>query len=132
MATLKVGIADYEEMKDRTRQVAVGEKKSALCDPTVWFPSTESFARILSIGNRDLLRIIDEQAPESVDELAKIAGRAQSNVSRTLKTMAGYGLIRMEKGRGLKLTPKLAYDRIELMLPLTAAKAPQKVKGGQQ
>lgn len=122
MATLKVGIADHEEMKG---QVAAG-------DPTVWFPSTESFARILSIGNRELLSIIDEQAPESVEELAKISGRAQSNVSRTLKTMAGYGLIRMEKGRGLKLTPKLAYDRVELVLPLTAAKAPRKVKGGQR
>lgn len=132
MATLKVGIADYEAMKDRTRQIAAGEKKPAPGDPTVWFPSTESFARILSTGNRELLRIIHEQAPESVEELAKITGRAQPNVSRTLKTMAGYGLIRMEKGRGLKLTPKLAYDRIELVLPLTAAKAPQKVKGGQQ
>ena len=125
MTTLKVGIADHEEMKGRTGKVAAG-------DPTVWFASTESFARILSVGNRELLRIIDEQAPESVEELAKIAGRAQPNVSRTLKTMAGYGLIRMEKGRGLKLTPKLAYDRVELVLPLTAAKAPKKVKGGQQ
>ncbi|MFC6447446.1 HVO_A0114 family putative DNA-binding protein [Shinella zoogloeoides] len=132
MATLKVGIADYEEMKDRTRQIAAGEKKPVPGDPTVWFPSTESFARILSTGNRDLLRIIHEQAPESVEELAKISGRAQSNVSRTLKTMAGYGLIRMEKARGLKLTPKLAYDRIELVMPLTAAKAPHTVKGGQQ
>ena len=132
MATLRVGIADYEEMKGQTMQVAAGEKKPAPGDPTVWFVSTESFAQVLSTGNRELLRIIDEQAPESVEELAKIAGRAQSNVSRTLKTMAGYGLIRMEKGRGLKLTPKLAYDRIELVLPLTAAKAPQKVKGGQQ
>lgn len=132
MATLRVGIADYEEMKDQTMQVAAGEKKPAPVDPTVWFVSTESFAQVLSTGNRELLRIIDEQAPESVDELAKIAGRAQPNVSRTLKTMAGYGLIRMEKGRGLKLTPKLAYDRVELVLPLTAAKAPKKVKGGQQ
>ncbi|MFK0209501.1 MarR family transcriptional regulator [Agrobacterium sp. NPDC090283] len=132
MTTLKVGIADHEEMNDRTGQVVAGEKKPAPGDPTVWFVSTESFAQVLSTGNRELLRIIDEQAPESVDELAKIAGRAQSNVSRTLKTMAGYGLIRMEKGRGLKLTPKLAYDHVELVLPLTAAKAPQKVKGGQQ
>ena len=132
MATLKVGIADYDEMKDRTERIAEGEEKLAPGGPTVWFTSTESYAAILSTGNRELLRLIDEHGPESLDELSKISGRAQSNLSRTLKTMAGYGLVRMEKGRGHKLVPKLAYDRIELVLPLTAAKAPQKAKGGQQ
>jgi hypothetical protein len=33
----------------------------------VWFTSTESFAKVLSAGNRDLLRVIVEQAPGSLD-----------------------------------------------------------------
>jgi len=45
----------------------------------VWFTSTESFAKVLSAGNRDLLRVIVEQAPGSLDELARITeGEVQS------------------------------------------------------
>jgi hypothetical protein len=53
-----------------------------------------------------------------IDQAAQITGRAKSNLSRTLKAMAGYGLVRMEKGKGLKLVPKVIHDRVELVLPL--------------
>jgi predicted transcriptional regulator len=129
MTTLKVGIADYEEMKARTMRIATGEEKPATGDPKVWFTSTESFAKVLSAGNRELLRIIDEHAPGSLEELAQITGRAKSNLSRTLKTMAGYGLVRMEKGKGLKLAPKVVHDRVELALPLTERR---KATGGRR
>ncbi len=130
MTTLKVGIADYEEMKARTMRIAKGEQKHAAGDPKVWFTSTESFAKVLSAGNRELLRIIIEQAPDSLEELSQITGRAKSNLSRTLKTMVNYGLVRMEKGQGLKLVPKVEHDRVELVLPLTAGKTPRKTAGG--
>lgn len=32
--------------------------------------------------------------------------------------MEGCGLVRMEKGKGLKLVPKVIHDRVELVLPL--------------
>ena len=130
MTTLKVGIADYEEMKARTMRIAKGEEKPAASDPKMWFTSTESFAKVLSAGNRELLRIIIKQAPGSVEELSQMTGRAKSNLSRTLKTMANYGLVRMEKGQGLRLVPKVEHDRVELILPLTASKTPRKAAGG--
>ncbi|MEQ9331548.1 helix-turn-helix domain-containing protein [Thalassobaculum sp.] len=119
MTTLKVGIATYEEMKARTLAVARGEKRSAADEPKVWFTSAESFAKVLSARNRDLLRVIAEQAPGSLDELARITGRAKSNLSRTLKTMAGYGLVRLERGERGRITPRVEHDRVELDLPLT-------------
>jgi predicted transcriptional regulator len=122
MTTLKVGIASYAEMKARTMRIARGEHRVAANEPKVWFASTESFAKVLSAGNRDLLRIIAESAPGSLDELARITGRAKSNLSRTLKTMAGYGLIRLTRGERGKIAPKVAYDRVELELPLARAK----------
>jgi len=67
MTTLKVGIASYEDMKARTLAVARGERRIAPGEPKVWFTSTESFAKVLSAGNRDLLRVIVEQAPGSLD-----------------------------------------------------------------
>ena len=118
MTTLKVGIASYEDMKARTMAVARGKQRVASSEPKVWFTSTESFAKVLSAGNRDLLRIIVENAPGSIDELARITGKAKSNLSRTLNTMAGYGLVRLERGERGRITPKVVYDRVELDLPL--------------
>ncbi|MFL9826641.1 helix-turn-helix domain-containing protein [Rhodoplanes sp. SY1] len=131
MTTLKVGIADYEGVKARTMRIARGEEKPAAGDPKVWFTSMESFAQILSTGNQELLRVISEQAPASLEELSQMTGRAKSNLSRTLKTMAGYGLVSMEKGQGLRLVPKVAHDRVELVLSL-AGKAPRKAAGGRR
>lgn len=132
MSTLKVGIADYNEMKARTMRIARGEEKPAAGDPKVWFTSTESFAKLLSAGNRELLRIIAEKAPASFEELAEITGRAPSNLSRTLKTMETYGLVRMEKGQGRKLAPKVVYDSVELVLPLVERAALRKTAGGRR
>ena len=129
MTTLKVGIADYDEMKARTMRIARGEEKPKPDEPKVWFTSTESFAKVLSAGNRELLRIIAEQAPGSVEELSDITGRAKSNLSRTLKTMVGYGLIRMERS-GRKLAPKVIHDRVALDLPLTEHHAPLAIAAG--
>jgi predicted transcriptional regulator len=122
MTTLKVGIASYEEMKTRTMRIARGEHRVAPGEPKVWFTSTESFAKVLSAGNRELLRIIAEMAPGSLDELARITGRAKSNLSRTLKTMEGYGLVRLERGERGRVTPKVVHDRVALDLPLTSSK----------
>ena len=118
MTTLKVGISTYAEMKARTLAVARGEYRVA-DEPRVWFTSTESFAKVLSAGNRELLRIISEAAPGSIEELAQLTGRAKSNLSRTLKTMAGYGLIRLELGERGRIAPKVTYDRVELDLAIT-------------
>ena len=119
MRTLKVGIASYEDMKSRTMAVARGDHRLSPDEPKVWFTSTESFAKVLSAGNRELLQIIVERAPSSLDELAQITGKAKSNLSRTLRTMAGYGLVRLERGERGRITPKVTHDRVELDLPLT-------------
>jgi predicted transcriptional regulator len=123
MTTLKVGIASYEEMKARTMRVARGEQRVEAEEPKVWFTSTESFAKVLSAGNRDLLRVIAEREPGSLEELARLTGRAKSNLSRTLKTMAGYGLVRLERGERGRIAPKVIADRVELDLPLIEREA---------
>ncbi len=122
MKTLRVGIASYEEMKARTMAVARGKLRITRNEPKVWFRSTESFAKVLSAGNRDLLRVIAEQEPGSLDELARITGKAKSNLSRTLKTMAGYGLVRLDRGERGRITPRVTHDRIELDLELSLSR----------
>ena len=122
MTTLRVGIASYEDMKAHTMAVARGELRVASDAPKVWFTSTESFAKVLSAGNRDLLRVIVEQAPGSLDELSRLTGKAKSNLSRTLRTMAGYGLVHLERGERGRITPKVTHDRVELDLPLSVVR----------
>ena len=118
MTTLRIGIADYEQMKARTMAIARGQRRRAPGDPHVWFTSIESFARVLSAGNREVLRVIVEKTPGSLDELARLTGRAKSNLSRTLKTMAGYGLVSLERGERGRITPTVRADRVKLDLSL--------------
>ena len=122
MTTLKVGIASYEEMKAFTMEIAQGQQKPGPQAAKVWFPSTESFAKVLSAGNRDLLRVIAEKEPGSHNELAQLTGRKKSNLSRTLKTMANYGLVDLLRGTRGRIAPKVVYDCVELELPLAGVK----------
>lgn len=55
MKTLKIGIAEYDEMKARTLAIARGEYQPAEGEPTIWFTSPESVAKALSQRNRGLL-----------------------------------------------------------------------------
>lgn len=48
MKTLRIGIADYGQMKERTLEIARGDYRPARGEPTVWFTSIESFAKVLS------------------------------------------------------------------------------------
>lgn len=54
-----------------------------------------SMAEVLSDDNRALLKLIREQKPDSLNQLADLSGRAPSNLSRTLKTMERYGLVEL-------------------------------------
>jgi predicted transcriptional regulator len=118
MKKLKVGIASLEQYKERTTAIVRGELKPAAGDPKVWFTSVESFARILSDKNRELLALIAETEPDSMNELAEKTGRARSNLSRTLRTMERYGLVRFVKGSGRQLAPRVHYSDIVLDMPL--------------
>ena len=65
MKTLKIGIAGYDRMKARTIAIARGERKPARDEPKVWFTSVESFAKVLSHRNRELLTLIAREEPQS-------------------------------------------------------------------
>ena len=114
-------------MKARTLAIAKGEYKPATGEPKVWFTSAESFARILSDRNRTLLRIIAESAPESLARLVALTGRQKSNLSRTLKTMERYGFVRLRRGARGAVVPRVPYEQISLVLPLSKqARVPRK------
>lgn len=119
MKTLLVGIASYDEMKARTLAVAGGMHRPSADEPKVWFTSAESFARVLSDRNRVVLQVIADRAPESLAQLAELTGRQKSNLSRTLKTMERYGFVKLERGPRGSVIPKVPYERISLVLPVS-------------
>ena len=124
MRTLRIGIAGYGRMKARTMAIARGEHKPARGEPTVWFTSVESFAKVLSQRNRELLAMIVQEKPSSLTELATLAGRNKSNLSRTLKTMSQYGLVELKRGQRGTLIPQVPYDQVSLDVSLTSAPRP--------
>ncbi len=118
MKTMRIGIASHEEFKARTMAIARGEVVPGADEPKVWFPSTESFARVLSQRNRTLLAVIAETHPESLQALAERTGRKVSNLSRTLRTMERYGFVLLHKGARGRIRPEVAYQAISLELML--------------
>ena len=119
MKSLRVGIASYEEMKARTMAIARGTLKPRPDDPKVWFPSAESLVKVLSDRNRTLLGTIRDAEPQSLADLAELTGRHKSNLSRTLKTMARYGLVELDhKSPRGALVASVPWESVTVELPL--------------
>ncbi|NOX73066.1 MAG: transcriptional regulator [Alphaproteobacteria bacterium] len=118
MTTLKVGIASYEQMKARTMSIARGDLVLGVNEPKVWFTSLESFAKVMSERNQELLNIIAKELPNSLTELEALSGRKKANLSRTLNRMAVYGLVELLRGERGRIAPRVKFDRLELELPL--------------
>lgn len=75
----------------------------------IWFDSLKSVANVLSKENQQLLKVIAEQQPQSITELATLTGRAVSNVSRTLKTLGKYNLVEMKSTKTM-LSPRVIHQ----------------------
>lgn len=115
MKAIKIGIASQVEIRKRMLAIAKGELKVRPSDPKIWFTSMRSLAQVLSDENRALLDVIRSAKPVSISELADLTGRKQGNLSRTLKTMSNYGLVKMEK-QDRALMPIACSDRIEIFV----------------
>ena len=114
MKTMIVGIISKEEYKARTIAIAKGEYKPKANEPKVWFESIKSLAQILSNENQHLLKVILENKPKSLKELEDLTGRAKSNLSRTLKTLERYGIVKLHKeNRNLVVEVKATQFHIE-------------------
>ncbi len=95
MKTITIGILPQEAIRRRILSIAKGELRPKPSDPKIWFTSMRSLAEVLSDDNRALLKTIWQDKPNSIAELAQATGRRPNNLSRTLKTMANYGLVEM-------------------------------------
>jgi len=97
MKAIVIGIMPQEKIRDRMLAIARGEYHPSPEEPKIWFTSMKSLAEVLSDENRGLLKVIAEIDPQSITQLASVTGRKPSNLSRTLKTMANYGIVDLKR-----------------------------------
>ena len=112
MKQIKVGIMPLKEFQAYTQAIVTGKHKRKRGEPTIWFYSMASLAQVLSDQNRELLTLIAEEEPDSISELARLSHRSQPNLTRTLKTMERYGLVKMKTGERGKKQPSVPYTDI--------------------
>jgi len=109
----------------------VTEPGAAGTMPKRWFDSDETAARVLgtttspeamvkllSEENLSLLHLMATKRPGSVRELAILARRKESNLSRTLRKLQDAGIVSFEKGPGRTRAPRLVARRVTLDLDL--------------
>jgi predicted transcriptional regulator len=97
MKAIMIGIMPQEKIRERMLAIARGEYKPRAEELKIWFTSMKSLAEVLSDENRGLLKVIVETEPQSITQLASMTGRKPSNLSRTLKTMANYGIVDLKR-----------------------------------
>ena len=121
MKVLRIGIASVDAMQARTRAILSGKRKRRPDEPKLWFSSEQALFTVLSRENRKVLDEIRRRPPASMTELAERTGRNLSNLSRTLSTMANFGIVEFRRGAGRKKIPVVAYERIDIVMPLEVA-----------
>jgi predicted transcriptional regulator len=91
--TMKV--QNTKSMFEEMRAVARGEGSAPedASEPSV--ESAEALVRILTRENRHLLKVIRDQKPQSVAELARLTDRAEPNLLRTLAKLEAAGFVEM-------------------------------------
>ena len=84
-----IGVMPEELIRKRILAIAKGEYQPQEREPQVWFTSMIA--------------------------LAELSGRQISNLSATLKTLSGHGLVSMEK-RGRTVKPKALFTDFEIIV----------------
>ncbi len=97
MKTIKIGVMPENKFRQYMLDIAAGRVTPKHGSPKILFHSMKSLAEVLSDSNRALLKIIADEEPETIKELAEISGRQPSNLGRTLKTFEHYGFIKIKK-----------------------------------
>ena len=109
---MKLKIQSMKELKAEMLSVARGERKAPADAGRISFESVEAVMRLLTPENRQLLAVIEKKKPASVADLARLVGRAEPNVSRTLGKLAAAGFVRLKPGAGKTKVPEVAVRRL--------------------
>lgn len=105
-------IQNLRSLRAEMKAVARGERPAPADAAKPTFNSVEAVVRLLQPENRELLALIRDRKPGSVAELARLSGRAQPNLTRTLSKMETAGLITMEAAGSRRKAPSTSVRKI--------------------
>lgn len=112
---MKMKIQSVADLEAEMRAVARGEKPAPADAAAPSIESAEALLRVLTRDNRELLKTLRDQRPQSVAELAKLTGRAQPNLLRTLAKLEAFGLINFKTVKRRKVpVPTVHRLRLEI------------------
>ena len=123
----KARIQSLVSLEAEMRAVARGERRAPTDAAKPSFKSAEALIRLLTPENRRLLAVIRDKKPSSIADLAKLTGRAASNLTRTLGKLEAAGLVRMQgldkrkmpvamvKKLHVEIDPFSQQDRLEIV-----------------
>lgn len=100
MKTLRIQIKSREQADAEFIEAFEGahSRKKAPARRGVYFTSLESVRALLTGKRLALLHLIREHSPQSINQLAKIAGRNFKNIHTDVMLLKDYGLIQMSLG----------------------------------
>ena len=96
------------------------DEKLPRATPVLSFPSIQEMARTLTPKCLELLRLIRRQHPQSVRQLASLAGRDIKNVSTDLRVLENLGLVEVEEHETARQRkrPISTFDRLDMQVYL--------------
>lgn len=117
---VKIGIKSVREaLKDFVAAgTAIERGEKVKKEKGVYFESIEGFRKALTPKRLELLHLIKEKHPKSLQELSRIAKRDIKSIVTDIKILESLDLVDVErkiKGRG-ESTPEVHYDAIELLV----------------
>ncbi len=116
--TVKIGIKSLEDVlgdtKEAMKKLERGEKVKS--EKGLYFESIYGFRKALTPKRLELLHLIREKQPESIQELARLAKRNIKSVATDITILEDLGLIDMKRKRvgRRESTPTVNYNKISL------------------
>lgn len=108
-------IQGHQALKQEMKAVARGERIASRDSNRPSVESADVLLRILTPENRRLLRLIRDEHPESVADLARRSRRSEPNLLRTLAKLEAIGLIEMQaSGRRKRPVSHVNILRVEI------------------
>ncbi len=115
---VKIGIKSLKDVLEDTKKAMKKLERGEKVKPEkgLYFESIEGFRKALTPKRLELLHLIREKQPESIQELARLSKRDIKSVATDIDILEGLGLIDMKrKKEGRKeSTPTVKYNKISL------------------
>ncbi|MGH7772026.1 MAG: hypothetical protein ACREQA_07275 [Candidatus Binatia bacterium] len=117
---VKIGIRSTDEVlqeaAETMKAVAAG-KKVRPKGRRLFFTNPEALRRFLTPRRLELIRLIRQQHPTSINELAAHAQRDFKRVYEDVRLLAEAGLLDLAKDKGRKMVPRVADElRLEIVV----------------